>query len=510
MHFPNNLFFYATDKKRIHFNHKMIELLLSLGILFICSLVVGYILTLVKLPPLVGMIGIGLALGPNGLNLINKELLDMSTDLREMALIIILSRGGLSLDVGDLKKIGRSAIMMCFIPATCEILGYLAFAPDIVGIPRLHGAIMGCVMAAVSPAVVVPRMLNLIENHYGTKHGIPQIIIAGSSVDDVYAIVIFGALCDVAVGDGFSFNILWHIPVSIILAIILGLTSGYLLTLFFRRTKVGDAKKCVILVSLSFLFVALENAIKKWLPIAGLLAVICMGITIHNLFPKCADRLSKRYTTMWMVAEMILFTLVGAAVDLSGLGKIAGKLIATIFIALCFRSVGVFLCVIGNKFSWKEILFCIIAYLPKATVQAAIGGIPLAKGVSSGQEIISCTVFAILITAPLGAFSTDLTYKLLLPHDVGEEKNLKNSEDKGDENNKMDFPRMSSMPRQIVFSDIELADGSENSDEDSTISAVKSPEKEYNSLVSPVSPISPTSPETDIIISCSNSVEDKV
>lgn len=489
----------------------MIELLLSLGILFICSLIVGYVLTLVKLPPLVGMIGIGLALGPHALNLINKDLIDMSTDLREMALIIILSRGGLSLDIGDLKKIGRSAIMMCFIPATCEILGYLAVAPGINGIPTLHGAIMGCVMAAVSPAVVVPRMLNLIENHYGTKHGIPQIIIAGSSVDDVYAIVIFGALCDVETGDGFSYNIFWQIPCSIILAVILGVSVGYVLTLFFKRTKVGDAKKCVILVSFSFLFVSLENAIKEWVPIAGLLAVICMGVTIHNMFPKCADRLSKRYTTMWMVAEMILFTLVGAAVDMSGLGQIAGKLIGTIFIALCFRTVGVFVCVIGNKFSWKEILFCCIAYLPKATVQAAIGGIPLAKGISSGQTIISCTVFAILITAPLGAFGTDLSYKYLLPHDVDVTKSLKKNED----DEKKDFPRQSSMPRQIVFSDIEIADSSDRSEECSTVSTLKSPtsDNDYANLkspLSPISPLSPTSPEICKILETSSSAEEKV
>ena len=388
--------------------------LTSLAVIFLSALLLGSLFRKIKLPPLIGILLVGIVLSPHVLNLISSDILNISSDLRQFALIIILTRAGLSLRLDDLKKVGRPAILLCFLPATFEIVGYVAFAPLVLGLSIQESALMGAVMGAVSPAVVVPRMLKLKEEGYGTNKSIPQMITAGASCDDVFVIVLFTALLTTVSVGGFDFNVIWQIPVSIVLGIIFGVFCGWLFSLFFKRFKVRDTVKIIILLSVSFLFVALENLIKEHVPFSGLLAVISLGVTFNMKSEERAKRLSVRYEKLWVFAEIILFVLVGAEVDISYVLSSGGSVIIVLFCALTFRIIGVFACLIKTPLTFKERLFCAIAYIPKATVQAAIGAIPLSAGLECGQTILTCAVLAILITAPLGALATDLFYKKLL------------------------------------------------------------------------------------------------
>lgn len=370
-----------------------------------------------------GMLLIEILFGPRALNLISTDLLAISSDLRQFALIIILTRAGLSLKPYDLRQAGRPAVLLCFLPATWEIIGYIALAPMVLGLSISESALTGAVMGAVSPAVVVPRMLKLKEEGYGTDKSIPQMIMAGSSCDDVFVIVLFTALLTTAGVGGFDFNIIWKIPVSIVLGVIFGIFCGCLFSFFFQHFKIRDTVKIIILLSSSFLLLALEGGIKKWIPFSGLLAVISFGVTFHAKSENQAKRLSARYEKLWVFAEIILFVLVGTEVDISYVFSKGCHVLIMLLCALGFRIIGVFVCLIKTPLTFKERLFCAIAYLPKATVQAAIGAIPLTAGLPCGQTILTCAVLAILITAPLGALATDSSYKKLLIKAEAQDKN---------------------------------------------------------------------------------------
>lgn len=397
-------------------------MLTSLALIFLLGLLLGQIFNKLKLPRLVGMILGGIILGPYGLDLLNIHILEISPDLRQLALIIILTRAGLALNVEDLKKVGRPAILMCFLPATFEILGMILIAPRLLGISVIDAAIMGAVVGAVSPAVIVPRMLKLIDEGYGEERSIPQLIMAGASVDDIFVIVLFTSFTALAQGEKASVMALVNIPISIVLGILLGMISGVILTEIFKRYHMGDSIKVLIILSVSFLFVEIENMTKGFFPISGLIAVMAMGATFLKKYNILAERLSQRFSKLWVGAEILLFVLVGATVDVSY--SIAAGFSAVIVIigALIFREIGVFCCLLKTKLNKKERLFCLMAYTPKATVQAAIGGIPLAMGLSCGKIVLTVAVLAILITAPLGALAIDASYKRLLnKKDCGEE-----------------------------------------------------------------------------------------
>ena len=390
------------------------EFLTSIGIILICGLLLGSICKIIKLPSLIGMLIVGIVLGPYVLDLIAPQVLDISADLRQLALIIVLTRAGLSFNIKELKKNGRSAIMLCFVPAIMEIIGYVIFGTLLLDLSWIEAALLGCVMSAVSPAVIVSRMLNLKEKGYGNDKGIPQMIMTGASADDVFVIILFTAFLGMSKGSDFDFNIFWKTPTSMILGIGLGLLIGFIFTLIIKKFHIRDTIKIIILLSLSFFFISIENHIDEYVPFSGLLAVISMNAMIFARHEECAKRLSIRYNKLWLIAEILLFVLVGATVDISYALKSGAMIILVMFIALLFRIVGVYLCVIKTKLNQKERLFCAIAYIPKATVQAAIGTIPLTSGLACGSLILTSAVLAILITAPIGAFLIDTLYKKLL------------------------------------------------------------------------------------------------
>ena len=387
-------------------------MLTSLGFVLLLGLVLGTLATRLRLPSLVGMLLAGILLGPCVLNLLSPNLLGISADLRQLALVIILTRAGLSLDLDDLRRAGRPAILMCFLPATFEVLGMVVLAPRLLGVSTLDAAIMGAVVGAVSPAVIVPRMLKLMEDGYGVKKGIPQMVLAGASVDDVFVIVLFTSFTGMAQGGSFSPAALAGVPVSIVLGAALGLLIGFVLVKFFARFHMRDSVKVVILLSLAFLLVALEDVIP--VPFSGLLAVLGAGLGLRRWRLVVAQRLTAKFGKLWVCAEIMLFVLVGAEVDLNYAAAAGLAAVATVLGVLCFRALGVLLCVAGSKLDKKERLFTILAYLPKATVQAAIGGVPLAMGLGCGQIVLTVAVIAILVTAPLGAFAIDFSYRKLL------------------------------------------------------------------------------------------------
>ena len=389
-------------------------MLTSLALIFLCGMLLGSLFQKLRLPSLLGMLITGIILGPYALNLLDGSILSISADLRQLALIIILTRAGLSLDLNDLKRVGRPAILMCFVPACFEILGMIVLAPKLLGISVLEAAIMGAVVAAVSPAVVVPKMLNLMENGYGMNMSIPQLIMAGASVDDVFVIVMFTAFTGLAKGEAISALSFAQIPISIITGLVVGILLGVLLSVVFKKIHVRDSAKVVILLSLSFLLVAAESVLEGFVPFSGLLAVMAVGVAIQRQRSKLAGRLSSKFSKLWVAAEILLFVLVGVTVDIQYALVSGGATILLIFGALLFRMLGVFVCLIKTKLNMKERLFCMIAYTPKATVQAAIGSLPLAMGLLCGQIVLTVAVLSILITAPLGAFGIDLTYKKLL------------------------------------------------------------------------------------------------
>lgn len=400
-------------------------MLTSLSLIFLVGLAMGAICQRLKLPRIIGMLVTGIVLGPYVLDFLDPSILSISAELRKMALIIILLKAGLSLDLKDLKKAGRSAILLSFVPATCEIIGYVLFAPLILKIGRIEAAVMGAVLAAVSPAVVVPRMVSLMEKKYGTEKAIPQMIMAGASCDDIFVIVLFTTFLGMAQGDSANIMDFVNIPISIILGIILGAIVGYILYLFFETSYahkhcVRNSMKVIIVLGVSFLLVAIEGWLEGKVSVSGLLAVVSMACVIKMKSTSfVSKRLSEKFGKLWLAAEVILFVLVGAAVDIRYTLSAGIAAVLMIFTALIFRACGVMICTIKTELTWQERLFCVIAYLPKATVQAAIGSVPLAAGLPCGKMILSVAVLAIIITAPIGAFGIDNTYKKLL---VREEK----------------------------------------------------------------------------------------
>ena len=389
-------------------------MLFSLTLIFLSGIVLGSIFNRLKLPQLLGMLLTGIILGPYLLNLLDPKILSISTDLRQIALIIILTRAGLNLDINDLKKVGRPAVLMCFVPATFEILGMIIFAPKFLGLGLLDSAILGTVIAAVSPAVVVPKMLKLMEDGYGTEEGIPQLIMAGASVDDVFVIVLFTSFIGLASNGTFSALNLIKIPTSIFFGISVGFLCAILLIYFFKKVHIRDSMKVIIILNISFLLVTFEHSLTDIIGFSGLLAIMSMGTGIQEKNSILAKRLSSKYSKLWIAAEVMLFVLVGATVNIKYALGASIPAILLIMTVIVFRMVGVFLCLLGTSLSYKERLFCMIAYCPKATVQAAIGSIPLSMGLSSGNIILTVAVLSILITAPLGAFAIDFSYKKLL------------------------------------------------------------------------------------------------
>lgn len=395
---------------------KSLEVLMltSLALIFLCGLLLGSIFQKIKLPPLLGMIITGIILGPYALNLIDQSVLSISSDLRQIALIIILTRAGLNLDINSLKKVGRPAILMCFLPACFEIIGMVLLAPPLLGISILDALIMGTVVAAVSPAVIVPKMLKLIETGYGKDKSIPQMIMAGASVDDVFVIVLFTSFTGLAQGKSFSPISLIQVPISIILGLGLGILIGIILGFFFKKVHMRDSIKVIIILSISFLLVTLENSLKGIVPISGLIAIMSIGISLQKIRSDASKRISTKFSKLWVAAELMLFVLVGATVDIKYAFSAGIMAILLIFGVLVFRMIGVLICLIKTKLNKKERIFCMIAYCPKATVQAAIGYIPLTMGLSCGNIVLTVAVLSILITAPLGAFFIELLYKRLL------------------------------------------------------------------------------------------------
>ena len=389
-------------------------MLISIALILLVGMFMGWLCKKIKLPGLLGMLFTGIILGPYVLNFIDDSILSISADLRKIALIIILTRAGLSLDIKDLKKVGRPAVLMCFIPACFEMTGMVLIAPRILGISTLDAAIMGAVVAAVSPAVVVPKMIKLMEEGYGVKQGIPQLILAGASVDDVFVIVMFTAFTGLAQGEAVSLKSFVNVPLSVITGIFVGLAAGCLLAKFFEKVHIRDTSKVMILLSVSFILVTAEDYAADMIPFASLIGVMAAGISLQKKREVVAKRISSKFNKLWVVSEIMLFVLVGAAVDIQYAVKAGIAPVFLIFSVLIFRMTGVFVCLLKTKLNIKERAFCMLAYMPKATVQAAIGGLPLAMGLSCGNIVLSVAVIAILITAPLGAFCIDMTYKRFL------------------------------------------------------------------------------------------------
>lgn len=389
-------------------------MLTGLGIIFLSGLFLGTIFKKFHMPSLMGMIIAGIIIGPYCLNLIDSSVLNIAADLRQFALVIILSQAGLTLNISDLKKVGLSAVLMCFVPACFEITATTLIAPRIFDISYVDAALMGAVLGAVSPAVIVPRMIKITEEGYGIKKSIPQLILAGSSADDVFVIVVFTSLLSLSTTGNISAAGFIQIPVSIILGVGMGIACGILLNEFYKRFELRNAVKLIVMLSISFLLIALENNLKAKLPISGLLAIMAMGITLFKLNEKTAKELSAQYNQLWIAGEIILFVLVGAAVDVSYAVKSGFCAVIILTSALIIRMLGVFISIIPAKLNLKERIFCMFAYTPKATVQAAIGAIPLTMGLSCGHQILTVAVLAILISAPFGAILIDNTYKKFL------------------------------------------------------------------------------------------------
>lgn len=384
-------------------------MLTSLAYVLLLGMALGAMASRLRLPSLVGMLLAGILLGPCVLNLLSPSLLGISADLRQLALVIILTRAGLSLELEDLRRAGRPAVLLCFVPASFEVLGMVLLAPRLLGVDVLDAAIMGAVVGAVSPAVIVPRMLRLMEEGYGADKGIPQMILAGASVDDVFIIVLFTSFTGMAQGGSFSPAVLAGVPVSIVLGGAAGLGLGYVLAKCFTRFHLRDSAKVVVLLALAFLLVALEDAAEGVVPFSGLLAVLGTGLGLRRWRRPAAERLTAKFGKLWVAAE----------VDIGYAAAAGLAAVATVLGVLCFRAVGVLLCVAGSRLSGRERLFAVLAYLPKATVQAAIGGVPLAMGLACGQVVLTVAVVAILVTAPLGALAIDLSFRRLLRRDRG-------------------------------------------------------------------------------------------
>ena len=389
-------------------------MLFSISLILLVGMAMGWAFNKFKLPSLIGMLLTGIILGPFVLNLIDESILTISSELRKIALIIILTRAGLGLDFTGLKKIGRPALLMCFLPATFELIGIIIVAPKLMGLSFPEACVLGAVLAAVSPAVVVPRMVKLMDEGYGVKQGIPQLILAGASVDDVYVIVLFSTFVSILQGENASVVSFVNIPISIILGILIGLAIGYLLALFFKKVHIRDTSKVLIILSISLLLTVAEDNLSTAITFSALISIMFIGVGMKKWHEVLAKRISAKYAKIWVGAEVFLFVLVGATVDISYLGKVGLNAIIVILAALLFRMAGVFVCLIKSKVELKERIFAMLAYTPKATVQAAIGGIPLSLGLACGDTVLTVAVLAIVLTAPLGAFAIDLSYNKLL------------------------------------------------------------------------------------------------
>lgn len=386
----------------------------SIAYLLLLALLLGYLATRLRLPALVGMLLAGIILGPHGLDLLAPQLLGISTELRRVALVIILMRAGLALNIAELRKVGRPALLLCFVPACFEIAAMIFIAPRVLGVSILDAAIMGSVVAAVSPAVVVPKMLALMDDGLGVKRGIPQMLMAGGSVDDVFVIVLFTAFTTLGTGGEFAVADLAQVPISIVVGLLLGVAVGWALAIFFKRVHLRDTVKLLILLSVAFLLLSVEEALAGIVPLSALLAVMAMGATVLSRHEVLARRLSPKYSKLWVGAEILLFVLVGATVDLDYAMAAGAGAVAVLGFVLVWRMAGVYISMIGSGLRQRERLFCMIAYIPKATVQAAIGGIPLAMGLGCGELVLTMAIISILITAPLGALGIDLTRERLL------------------------------------------------------------------------------------------------
>lgn len=389
-------------------------MLKSIALIMLIGMSAGWVCRKVKLPGLIGMLFTGIILGPYVLNMLDSSILLVSADIRKIALVIILTRAGLTLNLEDLKKVGRPAFLMCFVPATFEMIGMIILAPRLLDVSLIEAAVIGAVVAAVSPAVVVPEMIKLMEEGYGTKQGIPQLILAGASVDDVYVIVMFTAFTSLAQGSNVSFMSFVNIPVSIIFGIIIGIIIGKALAVVWKKVHIRDTVKAAIFLSVALLLVGVEASLNTPITFASLISVMFIGIALKKDRPEVAFRLSQKYNKMWVWAEVMLFVLVGATVDIGYVAYAGVSSIVIIIGALIFRMAGVALCMAGTKLKLKERVFCMLAYTPKATVQAAIGGVPLSMGLACGNTVLIVAVLAIIITAPLGAFAIDMTYRKLL------------------------------------------------------------------------------------------------
>lgn len=398
-------------------------MLTSLALIFLLGLAMAAVCQWCRLPRIIGMLVTGMILGPYALNLLDPSILGISADLRKIALVIILLKAGLSLKPKDLKQVGRPALLMSFLPATFELAATVLLAPPLLGITRSEAAVMGAVLSAVSPAVVVPRMVSLMENKWGTGKSIPQMILAGASLDDVYVIVLFSTFVGMEQGGTASLIDFLNIPVSIVLGILLGAATGWFLAAFFEtafshKHLIRNSMKVIVVLGIAFLLIAAEDWLKPWISVSGLLAVMSMACVLQlRSTDFVAKRLAEKFGKLWLAAEVILFVLVGAAVDIRYTMKAGPTAILLIFMVLIIRSIGVSLCLAGTRLNWMERLFCIFSYLPKATVQAAIGSVPLSLGLPCGNIVLSVAVLAIVITAPLGAFAMDATYRHLLVHE---------------------------------------------------------------------------------------------
>ena len=389
-------------------------MLTSIAVILLLGLLAGWLFSKIKLPSLLGMILVGIVISPYCLNMVDELILAISGDLRQIALVIILTRAGLSLNLTDLKKVGRPAVLMCFVPATIEMIGTVILAPILLNVSILEAAIIGSVIAAVSPAVVVPRMIKLIEEGYGKNKSIPQLILAGASVDDVYVIVVFTAFTTLASTGEISAASFLKIPISILLGIALGVFLGILLVWFFKKYHMRDSVKVLIILSISFLLLELQNRLDGIISVSGLLAIMSMGITLNQKYNILAKRLSVKYNKLWLGAEVFLFVLVGIAVNMKYAVSAGIVVIVLVVCALVFRMIGVAISLVKTELDNKERLFCAVAYTPKATVQAAIGTIPLSMGLACGDMVLTVAVISILLTAPFGAICVDNLYKKLL------------------------------------------------------------------------------------------------
>lgn len=389
-------------------------MLVSLALVLAGGLAAGSLFRRLRLPALPGMILVGILLGPFGLKLLDEKFLAVSPELRQIALMIILLRAGLALDLNDLKAVGRPAVLMCFVPACFEIFGTVAAAPRLLGLSLTEAALLGSVTAAVSPAVVVPRMLDLMNQKRGTAHRIPQLITAGASVDDIFVIVLFGAFSSLLKGGSVSVMTAVEVPAAVLSGVIAGAVAGTVLVAFFKRFHMRDTVKVLILLAAAFAFAGIEPAVSSILPFSGLLSVMVIGMTVRKRYPLLADRITGKFSKLWVAAELWLFVLVGAAVQPALIRSAGAAVAAVIGTALLFRCVGVLLCTVGTRLTVKERLFCTAAYLPKATVQAAIGSAALDMGLACGSIVLTAAVTAILVTAPLGAILIDTLAPRLL------------------------------------------------------------------------------------------------